>query len=206
MPTRPALPTAVIAYVDPTCPFAWITSRWLEEVERAGHAVVRRELMSLSAVNEGRQLDDWYRDYNDRAWRPARVAAALLAGHAADRWPAFYGAFGQRRHVERLRDDPANLARTIEELGLPSSLLDAAEDPSWDDDLRSRTVTACAPLHGEGGTPVLHLRGRAFFGPVLTVIPRGGDAVRLFEALTVLAETSGFSEIKGRREEALQTA
>ena len=77
MPTRPAVPTAVVAYVDPTCPFAWITSRWLEEVERAGHAVVRRELMSLSAVNEGRQLDDWYRDYNDRAWRPARVTRAV---------------------------------------------------------------------------------------------------------------------------------
>jgi hypothetical protein len=197
---------AVTAFLDPTCPFAWITSRWLGEVERATGVTVRRELMSLSAVNEGRELDDWYRDYNERAWRPARVAAALLASAGADRWPEFYDAFGTRRHIDGLRDDTRNLALTVNALGLPSQLVDAAEDPSWDTDLRRRTATAVAPLKDAGGTPVLHVAGRGFFGPVLTAVPRAEHAVRLWEAVATLATTTGFSEIKGARDNELRAS
>ena len=164
------------------------------------------ELMSLSVVNEGRELDGWYRDYNDGAWLPARVAAALLASADAARWVEFYDAFGARRHVDGVRDDAANIARTLAELGLPAGLAAAADDRAWDDDLRARTAAACAPLNGDGGTPVVHVGGRAFFGPVLTAIPRGADAVRLWEALATLAATPAFSEIKGARAEELQTS
>jgi hypothetical protein len=196
----------VVVFLDPTCPFAWITSMWLEEVERATGLGIRRELMSLSAVNEGRELDDWYRDYNERAWRPARVAAALLASPDADRWPDFYESFGKRRHIDRLRDDATNLAFTVDELGLSPRLVEAAEDSSWDDDLRRRTATALAPLKGEGGTPVLHVTDRGFFGPVLTEVPRAEHAVRLWAAIATLATTSGFSEIKGARDDELRTS
>jgi hypothetical protein len=196
---------AATVYVDPTCPFAWITSRWLNEVATKTGLQIQRELMSLSVVNEGRELDEWYRDYNERAWRPARVAAALLASPQAHRWPDFYEAFGRRRHIEGLRDDTSNLTLTLDELGLPAGLADAAEDEDWDNDLRRRTATAMAPLSGDGGTPALHIGGRGFFGPVLTAVPRGDDAVRLWEAVSILATTDAFSEIKGPRDEQLQT-
>jgi hypothetical protein len=192
-------------FVDPTCPFAWITSRWLGEVAGETGLPVRRELMSLSVVNEGRELDAWYRDYNDRAWRPARVAAALLASPCADRWPAFYEAFGQRRHVDGLRDDTRNVALTLAELDLPAWLAEAADDPGWDSDLRRRTALATAPLTGDGGTPIVHVGGHGFFGPVLTAVPRGEAAVRLWHAVAALATLPAFSEIKGSRDEQLQT-
>jgi hypothetical protein len=196
----------VTAYVDPTCPFAWITSRWLGEVEVATGLVVRRELMSLAVINEGRELDAWYRDYNERAWRPARVAAALLASAHADQWAGFYEVFGQRRHVEGLRDDARNLALTLHELGLPAGLLDAAEEACWDTDLRRRTSLATAPLTDDGGTPILHVADHGFFGPVLTAVPRGDAAVRLWHAVSTLATIPSFSEIKGARDDHLQAS
>ncbi|MFD2079138.1 hypothetical protein SAMN05421678_102405 [Actinopolymorpha cephalotaxi] len=204
METNPAL-SGVTIYVDPTCPFAWITSRWLAEVELHTGVEVRRELMSLSVANEGRELDDWYRDYNDGAWRPARVAAALLASAHAGRWTEFYETFGQRRHVGGLRDDARNVALTLDELRLPVELTGAAEDSSWDDDLRARTKAATAPLTDDGGTPIVHVGDRGFFGPVLTAVPRGDDAVRLWHAVSTLATIPSFSELKGARGEHLQT-
>ena len=206
METIAAACAETVVYADPTCPFAWITSQWLMEVHRQGAAVVHRELMSLSAVNEGRELDGWYREYNDGAWRPARVAAALLDSPHAKAWDDFYQAFGQRRHVQGVRDDDANLAATLAELGLPAGLAAAAGDDRWDDDLRRRTAMACGPLRGDGGTPVLRVRGRAYFGPVLTAIPRGAEAVALWQAVQTLTATPAFSEIKGARDENLHTA
>lgn len=200
----------VVIHVDPTCPFAWITSEWLREVEGRGEGttavLVERRLMSLSAVNEGRELEPWYRDYNDRAWRPARVAAALLASGDADAWPAFYAAFGRRRHVEGLRDDTANLTRTLDELGLPAGLAAAADGDAHDDDLRRRTAEACDRRAGLEGTPMLHLSGRPFFGPVLTAVPRGDDARRLWDAVRALAAVPGFAELRTVRDEHLRTA
>jgi hypothetical protein len=197
----------VTVFVDPTCPFAWITRQWLGEVSTAGPVQVRVDLMSLSAVNEGRELSGWYRDYNGRAWRPARVAAAILASEPSQTWTQFYSVFGRRRHVEGLRDDDKNLRLTLDELELPPSLIDAADDTGWDADLRRRTTLACEPLNGDGGTPVLHLDGRAYFGPVLSGIPRGEAAVDLWTAVRTLVGTTEFSEIKGaRNENELRTA
>ncbi|WP_460460773.1 mycothiol-dependent nitroreductase Rv2466c family protein [Angustibacter peucedani] len=196
-----------VLYVDPQCPFAWITSEWLGEVEREGAAVVRRELMSLSCVNEGRELDAWYRSYNDEAWGAARVASALLAGEHAERWPEFYATYGRRRHVDRLRDNGSNLRRTVDELGLPAELLDAADRTDQDDDLRRRTRAAVEPSGRDGGTPMLHAAGRAYFGPVLTAVPRGKEAVRLWAGLRAVAASPQFAEIAGPRDDdALQTS
>lgn len=200
-----ACPPRVAIYVDPTCPFAWITSKWLAEVEQHAGLEVRRELMSLSVVNEGRELDAWYRDYNEGAWRPARVAAALLASAHAERWTDFYETFGQRRHVGGLRDDAQNIALTLDELQLPAGLAGAAEETSWDADLRARTKIATALLSDDGGTPIVRIGDRGFFGPVLTAVPRGDAAVRLWHAVSTLATIPSFSELKGARDEHLQT-
>lgn len=197
-------------HVDPTCPFAWITSEWLREVEQQRAAglsvVVERRLMSLSAVNEDRALDPWYRDYNDRAWRPARVASALLASPDAGAWQEFYAGFGRRRHVEGLRDDDENLRLTIEELGLPPGLALAADDPHHDDDLRRRTGSACDAGAGLEGTPMLHVDGRPCFGPVLTAVPRGMAAARLWDAVGTLVGTPAFAELRTVRGDDLRTS
>lgn len=193
-------------FVDPQCPFAWITTQWLLESARHTPLVVKVELMSLSSVNEGRELDAWYRQFNDEAWAPARVSAALLASNDAGRWPEFYEAYGHRRHVEGLRDNPTNIKATIAELGLPPELADAADDEVWDDDLRARTAAAVRGSGGDGGTPMVHVGGRAFFGPVLTEIPRGAEAVALWSAVATLAKLPAFSELRTERGESLLTA
>lgn len=202
MTQQPA--TSATVFVDPQCPFAWITAQWLFEVSRLSDMTVDLQLMSLSCVNEGRDLDDWYRQYNEDAWAAARVAAALLDSDRASMWPRFYEDFGHRRHVDGLRDNPANLAKTIAELGLPADLLDAAGDRLWDDNLRSRTAAAVAG-RADGGTPMLHLRGRSFFGPVLTEIPRAEEAVELWRAVETLASATGFSAMTTERSHELHT-
>jgi hypothetical protein len=199
---QPALSATV--FVDPQCPFAWITAQWLLEVGRHSDLEVVVQLMSLPCVNEGRDLDDWYRQYNDDAWAAGRVAAALLDSDHASCWPRFYDTYGHRRHVEGLRDNTTNLATTIAQLGLPADLLDAARDPSWDDTLRTRTAAALAGRE-DGGTPMLHLRGRAFFGPVLTEIPRAEEAVTLWRAVDTLASAAGFSAMTTVRSDELHT-
>ena len=201
--TQEPIPSATV-FVDPQCPFAWITTQWLLEVRRHTDLAVDVELMSLSCVNEGRELDDWYRQYNDDAWAAARVAASLLDSDHALLWPRFYETYGHRRHVEGLRDNPANLAKTIAELGLPVDLLDASGDSTWDDHLRRRTAAAVAGRN-DGGTPMLHVRERAFFGPVLTEIPRGDEAVELWGAVNTLARARGFSAMTTERSDELHT-
>lgn len=199
------MPTTAI-FVDPQCPFAWITFQWLQEVRRVNGLEIRLELMSLSCLNEGRELDPWYRTYNDEAWAAARVAAALLKSPEASLWPTFYEVFGGRRHVQGIRDNPLNLERTISELGLPADLLEAAAEPRWDRDLRERTARAIIDRDGVAGTPMLHLHGRSFFGPVLTEVPHGADAVRLWDAIDVLSRTAGFSSLTTERSDELQTS
>jgi 2-hydroxychromene-2-carboxylate isomerase len=201
--TRHADPSVTV-FVDPQCPFAWITAQWLLEVARHTGLAVDVALMSLSCVNEGRDLDEWYRQYNEDAWAAARVAAALLDGEHAAMWPRFYQTYGYRRHVDGLRDNPTNLATTIADLAMPADLLDAAGDSCWDDELRRRTAAALAG-RTDGGTPMLHAHDRAFFGPVLTQIPRGPAAVDLWNAVDTLAAAHGFSAITTERSDELHT-
>ncbi len=134
------------------------------------------------------------------------MAAALLASSHRAQWPAFYQAFGHRRHVDRLRDNSLNLSATLNELGLPLTMAAAADDACWDDDLRARTRAATATLGINGGTPLIRLKDSTFFGPVLDRIPRGAGAVALWEAVRVLAASRAFAEIKRRRAETLGTA
>lgn len=198
-------PPAAVVFVDPQCPFAWITYQWLRQAAR-GHAVaVDVRLMSLACVNEHQDIDAEYRAYNDDSWAAARVGAALLSSDHADLWPAFYDTYGHRRHVHGVRNNAENLAATIADLGLPTELVDAATDPSWDDDLRGRTKQAIEGVDSPGGTPITCIAGRAYFGPVLTSVPDIADAVRLWDALTSASAVAGFTSIATRRAETLDT-
>ena len=192
-------------FVDPQCPFAWITSRWLQQVERADIVSMRLELMSLACVNEDQVLDPDYRAYNQDAWAAARVSAALLASPDAERWPLFYETYGRRRHVLGNRDNGDNLTATLRDLDLPAELALAADDRSWDADLRARTAVAVTGVDGPGGTPITRIGSKAYFGPVLTAVPPVDAAVHLWHALATLSENDAFASIATRRAEDLQT-
>lgn len=185
-------------FVDPCCPHAWTTSRWLAEVEALRRVRVTLGLVSLSVVNEGRKLEDWYRRFNDLAWAPARVAASVHQRHAAEGLRRFYESFGELRHVQRRRDDGV-VSDALQDAGLDAGFAAAASDPSFDEVLRAWTRTALDPVRADVGTPVIHVGGEAFFGPVLTSVPRGPAAVSVFDAVVALSRVPAFVEYKRGR-------
>ncbi|WP_079172554.1 disulfide bond formation protein DsbA [Streptomyces misionensis] len=198
MLARRATPS-VVCYFDPACPFAWTTSRWLLEVERFQPIDLRFRIMSLSVLNEHRELEPWYREFNDRAWGPARVCAAAETLHGEAVLRDLYTALGRRVHVDGDKDYDAVIADSLDELGLPRSLAEAARTDEFDAALRAGHQAGQEAVGEEAGTPVVTVDGVGFFGPVLTSIPRGEEAVRLFQALRTLAGTGAFAELKRGR-------
>ena len=200
----------VIVYVDPSCPFAWITSRWLAEVERLGAIDLEVRLLSLSVVNEQRQLDAWYREFNDHAWGPARVMAATLATHGRVAGRRFYEAFGETFHVALDTADDldrdAISASALVDAGLPADLIAAATDATWDDTLRAITSAAIDSVGLDVGVPVVAINGTISSGPVLSSVPRNEQAVALYDAMRTLAYEPGFMRMERARCGELQTA
>jgi predicted DsbA family dithiol-disulfide isomerase len=189
----------VVCYFDTACPFAWITSRWLLEVERLRPLDLSFRIMSLSVLNEHREIEPWYREFNDRAWGPARVCTAAEIGHGTAVLRDLYTALGTRIHTQGNKDFEAVIAEALDEVGLPASLAEAASSEEFDTALRARHQAAQDAMGEEGGTPLITLDGSTFFGPVLSAIPKGEQAVRLFEAVRTLAGTEPFAEMKRAR-------
>lgn len=201
---------AVTVFVDPSCPYAWITSRWLAEVEQQRDIDLQIRLLSLSVVNEHRQLDTWYRSFNDAAWAPARVMAAVSAAHGIEAARRFYEAFGIRFHVELGTADHVDrvaLCRTaLAAAELPAQLFDAAQDETQDEQLRTLTRHTLDQVGLDVGVPVLLLDGVASSGPVLAAIPRRRDAIDLFDAVQTLARLSGFVRYERKQQGSLLVA
>lgn len=192
-------------WVDPICPYAWMTSRWLLEVEQVRPVTVRFHIMSLSVLNEGRDdLPDRYRRLLDIGWGPVRVAIAAEQTHGPEVLRDLYGALGTRLHPQG-RDIGRQLyLDALREVGLPASLADAADTGEFDEALRARHHAGMDPVGEDVGTPVIHAPGPdgetvAFFGPVVIPAPKGEAAGRLWDGVILVAGTDGFFELKRTR-------
>lgn len=196
MTSAPSSPTAVDFFFDPGCPFTWRTSRWITEVADAGAATVTWRLMSLSVLNEGKDIPEQFRPLMIQSARVLRVLAAVEDNDARAR---LFTALGVRRHDNGEDWDDTLLAAAIAEAGLPATLVDAADDAGLDATVKASHEEAQAAVGQESGSPVLRLGAKAWFGPVVVPVPTGDEALRLFDAVTLLADVPSFSELKGSR-------
>ena len=190
-------------WFDPLCPWAWITSRWMLEVEQVRPVKTRWHVMSLAYLNliqhEGEGLSEQYRERMEKAWGPIRICAAAAAERGDDILLPLYTAIGTRFHDQQRRDGEA-LAEAVAEVGLPPSVLDAATSTAYDESIRASHHAGMDQVGTDVGTPIISVDGMAFFGPVVTPIPRREAAGRLWDGVLAVAGTDGFFELKRTRD------
>lgn len=196
--------TVVDIWIDPRCPWAWITSRWLLEVEKVRSIETRFHVMSLSVLNDGREVPEKYKQGMIDGWGPVRVCIAAEQQYGTEVLRPLYNAMGFLIHHKKIGLKRDMMLAALAEAGLPAELVEVADTTEYDKALRASHHAGMDPVGSEVGTPVIHVPGSdgeliAFFGPVITPAPRGEAAGRLWDAVLTMAGTDGFFELKRTR-------
>ncbi|MFG2096367.1 DsbA family protein [Streptomyces sp. NPDC048612] len=193
-------------WFDPLCPWAWMTSRWMLEVEKVRPVEVRWHVMSLAVLNEDKldELPEEYRELLKTAWGPVRVCIAAEQQHGSEVLGPLYTALGTRFHNRGLERTRETILDALAEAGLPAGLADAADSDAYDAELRASHKEGIELVGQEVGTPVIAVPGSdgeqiAFFGPVVTPAPKGEQAAKLWDGTLMVASIPGFYEIKRTR-------
>lgn len=191
-------------WFDPRCPFAWITSRMMLEVQEVRNVKITWHVMCLAYLNEDKDVSAAYRAGLKDGWQPVRVCMAVSQQYGQQKLGELYTALGTRKHNEGAEKfDRALIVDALTEIGLPASLADAMDDASLDDDIRASHHQGMDQVGYDVGTPTIAIDGQAFFGPVLTRVPRGEDAGKVWDGAVALSAFPYFAELKRTRESEL---
>jgi len=194
------VPAHVDFWFDPICPWAWITSRWILEVQQVRPVAVTWHVMSLSVLNEGKDdMPERYRELMRTGWGPVRVLIAAEQAHGPEVLGPLYTALGTRFHHDKAPRDRETITAALAEAGLPVSLADAMDSTSRDAAVRASHAAGIERVGYDVGTPVITVNGMSVFGPVMSPIPRGEAAARLWDGVLLIAGTDGFFELKRSR-------
>jgi len=191
--------TSAEFWFDPACPFAWITSRWILEVEKVRDVEVTWRIMSLAYLNEDKDIPDDYRKMLSTAWQPVRVCQAVNEQFGQEKLAALYTALGTRRHVEKKEYSREVIEDALAEVGLPTSLADAMDDSSYDDAIKKSHHLGMDQVGNEVGTPTIAMNGSAFFGPVISKAPKGEEAGKLWDGFQLVTAYPYVYELKRAR-------
>jgi protein-disulfide isomerase-like protein with CxxC motif len=199
--------TPVDFWFDPLCPWAWMTSRWILEVEKVRDIEVRWHVMSLAVLNEPKldELPEQYREMLEtKAWGPVRVVIAAQQEHGPEVLGDLYTAIGTRVHNRGQGSEKDVIAAALKDVGLPESLLDHWDSTRYETELRASHKEGIEKVGQDVGTPVIAVPGAdgeqiAFFGPVVTPTPKGEEAAKLWDGTLLVASVPGFYEIKRTR-------
>jgi 2-hydroxychromene-2-carboxylate isomerase len=193
-------PTRVDFWFDPICPWAWITSRWMLEVEKVRPVTTVWHVMSLAVLNEDKEgLSDRYREGLRTAWGPVRVLIAAEQAQGQQVLLPLYTALGTRFHHEKAPRDAETISAALAEAGLPADLVDAMDSTEYDAAVRASHAEGIERVGYDVGTPIISVNGMSVFGPVVSPIPRGEVAGRLWDGVHLLAGVDGFFELKRSR-------
>lgn len=191
--------TDVDFWFDPSCPWAWMTSRWVDEVAPHRELSVTWHIMSLFVLNEDKDVSDSYRASLPRTLRYARLVTAVgeLQGQQAVK--PLYDGLGTRIHPGHRKDADAIIAEALAEQGLPAEYAKYADSDEFDAALRASHANGIDRVGQDVGTPIIAVNGTAFFGPVLSPTPRGEQALTLWDGIVAAASYDGFFELKRSR-------
>lgn len=193
-------PTEVDFWFDPLCPWAWITSRWILEVEQVRPVRPRWHVMSLAVLNENKEdLPEKYREGLAKAWGPVRVCVAAEAKYGPEVLGPLYTAIGTRFHNQGEPRERATIEAALADAGLPAELAGAMDSTEYDEAVRASHEDGIQRVGYEVGTPVISVNDTSMFGPVVSPIPRGEAAGKLWDGVLLIAGTDGFFELKRSR-------
>ncbi len=186
-------------WFDPACPWAWMTSRWMLEVEKVRDVRTTFHVMSLAVLNEGRDLPEDYRQAMVEAWVGVRAAIMVEQAYGAEKLRDFYTALGTRYHLRKEPRTVETVRAALAELGLDEQIADRAATDEVDDALRASHHEGMDPVGMDVGTPVLRVNGMSMFGPVISPAPKGEEAGSLFDGFVKMTAYPGFFELKRTR-------
>ena len=191
--------TKVEFWFDPSCPWAWMTSRWVDEVSKYRELEVTWKVMSLAVLNEDKDVSEAYQAFFPRALRYTRLVTAVKDLHGQEAVKPLYDALGTRIHPGKSKDPDTVIAQSLASVGLPADLIKYSLTDEFDEQMRASHFDGINRVGQDVGTPVIAVEGVAFFGPVISPAPKGEEAVRLWDGTVAVASYPGFFEIKRTR-------